>query len=168
MSGQLLEILEKERDQLVITLGALDHLISNLKAKTPMSWEELQQLLYLQYSQQKDYGFPYFGTYGEKILFAVKQLGRFSRKEDVVAKVWEYQQHQKPDNISTILSRLVKEARLVSMKINGSNMYVFYGLPSFIHLPHARIRQGFEPLPEELEDIRVKKFTMQCGGRLKP
>ena len=63
---------------------------------------------------------------------------------------------------------MVSEGRMVSLKYNASNLYVFYGLPSFVHLPHARIRKGHEPAQEELADIRIKGHSMQCGGKLEP
>lgn len=167
MNSRIIQSLRRERNYLKHSLEAVEEMLRIQEEGLPMSPEEWSLLAHTGYTYRAAFGFPYLAPNSEKVVFVMRLLSRFARKEEIMLKVMEFQPEQNHEQLASILSRMVSDSRLVSLKYNRSNLFVFYGLPSFVDFEAIDIKEGFAPEPHELAEIRVRKMTLNCGGVLK-
>ena len=167
MDPKILHSLKRERDRLKNSMDTIDRLLHLWEEGSYISPEELSLIFQWTFSQRDDFNYPYFGKVPDKIVFAISLLGRFSRKEEIIRKMQELQPYDNYEAVPTVLSRMVGDTRLASLKFNNSNLYVFYGLPSFVDMDENKVIRGHDPNPKITDGLRIKSVRITCGGPLK-
>ena len=167
MKSDFLKMLRREKQRLKEIGELVDDLIRNLEKNAPLEPGMLGRLYRVCHSDQEQIRYPYFGSMPDKVEFVLEGLGRFSRKETILRRLAEFQPEQDLTHIPTILSRMVADGRAVSLKYNRSNLFVFYGLPSFVDFQNGEIVKDFSPEAKELENLRVRQISISCGKECK-
>jgi len=90
------------------------------------------------------HGFFYnkFAPVSEKILFSLRHLGRFSKVSDIRSRlIFEEPEFKK--GLSTALTALKKDKKIVIVKPSGSNKESYYGY-------HSWVDEKGRPLPDKM------------------
>ena len=130
--NDIIEILKKEKDELVNKISLLDELIAKLsKSATPVdaSSENTHTI--------KDInGYPATGVLSDKMNYVFKRENRFLHIREIAKLIIAIDpnynnENELVDKLSPLLTRYKKAGEITSRKANPSNLSVFWGSPKW-------------------------------------